>query len=85
MPLKPITHVHDARTWRGDIPISSRYTAGIAGEKFFREIKDYARKLIDVVGKDGGFIMSSNTVLDDADPERVKLWIDFTREYGMYQ
>jgi hypothetical protein len=48
------------------------------------EIKDYARKLIDVVGKDGGFIMSSNTVLDDADPDRVKLWIDFTREYGMY-
>ena len=49
------------------------------------EIKDYARKLIDVVGKDGGFIMSSNTVLDDADPERVKLWIDFTREYGTYR
>jgi hypothetical protein len=49
------------------------------------EIKDYARKLIDVVGKDGGFIMSSNTVLDDADPERVKVWIDFTKEYGVYR
>ncbi len=49
------------------------------------EIQDYARRLIDVVGKDGGFIMSSNTVLDDADPERVKLWIDFTREYGVYR
>ena len=48
------------------------------------EIEDYARRLIDVVGKDGGFIMSSNTVLDDADPDRVKLWIDFTRKYGIY-
>ena len=48
------------------------------------EIKEYARKLIDIVGKDGGFIMSSNTVLDDADPERVRVWMDFTREYGVY-
>jgi hypothetical protein len=48
------------------------------------QIKDYAKKLIDIVGKDGGFIMSSNTVLDDADPERVKMWMDFTREYGVY-
>jgi hypothetical protein len=49
------------------------------------EIKGYARRLIDVVGKDGGFIMSSNTVLDDADPARVKLWMDATREYGVYR
>ena len=49
------------------------------------EIRDYARKLIEVVGKDGGFIMSSNTVLDDADPARVKLWIDTTREYDVYR
>jgi uroporphyrinogen-III decarboxylase len=49
------------------------------------EIKDYARRLINIVGKDGGFIMSSNTVLDDADPERVRIWMDFTREYGVYR
>ena len=48
------------------------------------QIRDYARKLIDVVGKDGGFIMSANTVMDDADPDRVKVWLDFTREYGVY-
>lgn len=35
--------LHHATAWRGDIPITSRYTAGIAGEKFFREIKDNAR------------------------------------------
>ena len=49
------------------------------------EIRAYAGRLIDIVGRDGGFIMSSNTVLDDADPERVKIWLDFTREYGVYR
>jgi hypothetical protein len=49
------------------------------------EITGYARRLIDVVGRDGGFVMSSSTVLDDADPERVKIWIDFTGEYGTYR
>lgn len=62
----------------GNMPVTLLHTGTPA------EIKDYARRLIDIVGKDGGFVMSSNTVLDDADPERVKIWIDFTREYGVY-
>ena len=37
--------LHHVIAWRGDIPITSRYTAGIAGEKFFREIRDNARIL----------------------------------------
>jgi hypothetical protein len=41
--LNKVDKLHDATAWRGDIPITSRYTAGIAGEKFFREIKDSAR------------------------------------------
>jgi len=49
------------------------------------QIKDYSKKLIDVVGKDGGFIMSTDTVMDDADPELVRVWIDFTKEYGVYR
>jgi hypothetical protein len=49
------------------------------------EIKAYAKKLIDLVGRDGGFIMTSNTVLDDADPERVRAWIEFTKQYGIYE
>ena len=35
--------LHQATAWRGNIPITNRYTAGIAGERFFREIKDHAR------------------------------------------
>jgi uncharacterized OB-fold protein len=41
--LEKVDKLHRATAWRGDIPITSRYTAGIAGEKFFREIKDNAR------------------------------------------
>jgi uroporphyrinogen-III decarboxylase len=49
------------------------------------EIKSYCKKLIDVVGKDGGFIMCTRSVLDEAKPENVKIWIDFTKEYGVYR
>jgi uncharacterized OB-fold protein len=31
--------------WLGDLPVTSRYTAGIAGEKFFRAIKDEGKIL----------------------------------------
>jgi uncharacterized OB-fold protein len=30
----------EARVWYGDIPLESEYTAGIAGERFFRNLKD---------------------------------------------
>ena len=43
--LEKIDKLDRAIAWRGDIPITSRYTAGIAGERFFREIKDHARFL----------------------------------------
>lgn len=33
----------EAKAWRGEIPIHSRYTAGLAGERFFREIMDNGR------------------------------------------
>jgi len=29
-----------AKAWRGEIPLQSLYTVGLAGERFFREIKD---------------------------------------------
>ncbi len=40
-----VDKMHHAIAWRGEIPITSRYTAGIAGEKFFRAIKDEGRIL----------------------------------------
>ncbi|MDP6180182.1 MAG: uroporphyrinogen decarboxylase family protein, partial [Desulfatiglandales bacterium] len=49
-----------------------------------QQVKAYSKKLIEVVGKGGGFIMSSRGVLDDANLEPVKIWGDYTREYGVY-
>jgi uncharacterized OB-fold protein len=41
--LHRIKHADDAVSWRSDMPTQGRYTAGIAGEKFFREIKENGR------------------------------------------
>lgn len=43
--LEKVDKLHQAIAWPGDIPIRSRYTAGIAGEKFFRTLKEEARFL----------------------------------------
>jgi uroporphyrinogen-III decarboxylase len=49
------------------------------------DVKEFCRKLIDTVGKDGGFIMDASTGLDDAKPENVMAMFVFTREYGVYR
>ncbi len=41
--LHRIEHPDDALNWHGDLPTEGRYTAGIAGERFFREIKENGR------------------------------------------
>lgn len=43
--LEKVDKMHDAIAWKGDLPLTSRYSAGIAGEKFFRAIKDEAKFL----------------------------------------
>jgi hypothetical protein len=48
------------------------------------QVREHTKKVIDVAGKDGGFIMTSATVLDDARPELVKAWVEATQEYGGY-
>ncbi|RME48444.1 MAG: Zn-ribbon domain-containing OB-fold protein [Chloroflexi bacterium] len=45
MPLEPVVHLTEVRSWPGNIPIESTYTVGIAGERFFRALKDEAKIL----------------------------------------
>jgi hypothetical protein len=45
----------------------------------------YCKKLIDIVGKDGGYILSPRSSTDEAKPENLKVMIDFTKEYGVYR
>ncbi|HEY9595983.1 MAG TPA: uroporphyrinogen decarboxylase family protein, partial [Spirochaetia bacterium] len=49
------------------------------------DVRATCRKLIDTVGKKGGFIMDSAIMLDEAKPENLKAMIDFTKEYGVYR
>ena len=49
------------------------------------EVKDYCKKLIDTVGKGGGFIMGNGAFFDEAKPENVKAMVDCTKEYGRYK
>jgi uroporphyrinogen-III decarboxylase len=48
------------------------------------EVKDYCKKLIDVVGKGGGYIMAAGSSIDEVNPENLKTMVDFTKEYGIY-
>ena len=48
------------------------------------EIRDYTKKLIDICGLDGGYIMDTSALLDEATEENVRMWFDTTHEYGIY-
>ena len=63
---------------RGNVPLSVLITGTPD------DVRAYCKKLIDVVGKKGGFIMDASSNLDDANPENLKAMIEFTKEYGQY-
>jgi len=49
------------------------------------EIRAHTKKLCEVVGRNGGFIMSTAVgEMAGSNPEFVKAWADATREYGTY-
>ena len=70
--------MRDVACLRGNMP-PSIMSAGTPDD-----VRAYAKKLIDVVGRDGGFIMCCATSITDAKLENVRALFDFTREYGRY-
>jgi uroporphyrinogen-III decarboxylase len=48
------------------------------------QIRALTRELIEVVGKDGGFIMGPSSSMAEADPDLVEVWVEATKEYGVY-
>jgi uroporphyrinogen-III decarboxylase len=63
----------------GNVPCSIIQTGTPEG------VREYCKKMIDVCANDGGFIMSTRSPVDDAEPECLKAMIDFTKEYGVYR
>jgi NAD(P)H-nitrite reductase large subunit len=43
------------------------------------------KKLIDVCGKDGGYVICPRSSIDEVKPENLKAMIDFVKEYGVYR
>ncbi len=63
----------------GNVPLSLLCT-GIPDD-----VKTYCKNLIDVAGKEGGFILCTGAGMQGSKPENVKAMIDFSREYGVYR
>jgi hypothetical protein len=63
----------------GDVPAQLQAFGGK------EEVSDYCKKLIEVVGKDGGFILGAGCeVAPNARPENVKAMIDAVKRFGYY-
>jgi hypothetical protein len=60
----------------GNVPVSLLCTATTD------EVKAYCKNLMDVAGRDGGFIFSTGAGMQGAKAENVKVMIDFAKRYG---
>jgi len=50
-----------------------------------QQVREYCKKLIDEIGRDGGYIMDASAIMqNDTKVENMKALTDFTREYGVY-
>ncbi|HXQ25394.1 MAG TPA: uroporphyrinogen decarboxylase family protein [Candidatus Acidoferrales bacterium] len=63
----------------GNVP-SSLLVAGTTAE-----VQAHVKRLIDDVGQDGGYILSTGAVVDDAIPANMHAMIDTGKEYGVYR
>ena len=63
---------------RGGIPASLLHSGTVD------EVKARVREMIDLVGRDGGYIVDCGIWFDEAKSENVKAMIDYAKEYGVY-
>ncbi len=70
---------------KGHICISGNIPCSLLQTGSPNEVIEYTRKMIDICGKGGGFIMSTRAPVDMAKPECIKALIDTTVDYGVYR
>jgi Uroporphyrinogen decarboxylase (URO-D) len=69
----------DTVCFRGNVPISLLCTGTP------EDVKAYVKGLINTLGSNGGLIVDSGAILDEAKPENVKAMVDVTKEYGAWR
>jgi hypothetical protein len=70
---------------KGHLCIEGNIPSSLLQVGTVQEVKDYCKKLIDVCGKGGGYILSPRSSTDKVKPENLKAMIEFTKEYGVYK
>jgi len=73
--LKAKEVLGDTVCFRGNVPVSLLCTGTP------EEVKGYVKQLIGTFGRNGGLIVDSGAILDEAKPENVKAMVNFTKEY----
>ncbi len=68
----------DTACLMGNVPTSLLCTGTPA------EVKEYCRKLIEVAGKGGGYILAGGAMLDKGIPENIHAMSEAAFEYGIY-
>ncbi len=63
---------------QGNMPLSLMH-AGTA-----EQVAEHTRKLIDIAGKDGGFILDVGAVADEGKDENLLTMVNTAKEYGKY-
>jgi uroporphyrinogen-III decarboxylase len=48
-------------------------------------VKEHCRKLIEVVGKNGGYILTSGAIMNQANPDNIRAMMAAAKEYGVYK
>jgi uroporphyrinogen-III decarboxylase len=47
-------------------------------------VKEYCRKLIEVCGKGGGFVLTGGASIDKGNPDNLRAIMEAAEEYGVY-
>ena len=48
------------------------------------DVKEHCRKLIEVVGQNGGYILTSGAIMNQAKADNIRAMMEAAKEYGVY-
>lgn len=79
------TDIFEAKKKLGDtVCIMGNMPSSLLATGTVEQVTEHTKKLIDVCGDGGGYIMSAAALIDHARTENVAAWMETTREYGRY-